>query len=95
MPGYQGLTLVKDRPTYNALKALFDQVGALERRIQGLEGRLTALEGQLRGVVTIQEVRVAIASQLEAFKATGATGTIDTTTAQIVTVTQGQVTEIV
>lgn len=59
--------------------------------------RLTNLSAPSAGAdaVTLAYLRGYVAAQLDAFKGSGVNGTIDTTAAQLVTVENGLITEIV
>lgn len=104
MAGYAGLGRVTDPATQAVLKALFDLVGQLQRRLTALEG--ASLQGEttvdVRGqrlthvgaptalddAATVGFVR----SQIDGLK--GVSGTVDTATAQVLTVRNGIIVEI-
>lgn len=111
MSGYAGLGRITDPATQAVAKQLFDLINALTTRVAALEadalqsGAAISANGErltnvadpqaTQDAVTLAYLRAYVASQVASVTAAGATGEIDTTAAQTVTVTRGIITEIV
>lgn len=105
MAGYPGLGRLTDPATISVCKTLFDLTGQLLRRLETLEaaalqagdaagqrlsqvGRPTALDD----AVTVAYLREYVAAHTAP---AGVSGTVDTATAQVVTVSNGSIVKIV
>lgn len=109
MAGFAYTGQITDPNAKKAIINALDLIAALRQQVTALQAaalvnsatidaggqRLADLGAPSAGTdaATVDYVRAYVAAQLEGFKR-GATGTIDTTTAQIVTVTNGLITEI-